>query len=131
MPQVLDEAPRVTRDEGRAEAEVPEAEEEAGRAVLLPAAARRVLGRTGSLGSALADAVRRVGALVMLRTVAVEALVLMEEMEVSREESVSWSDCIDSLRRDVDTLTCLSMQKKRKLYYMREIVQQIKKNQKK
>ena len=38
MPQVLDEAPRVTRDEGRAEAEVPEAEEEAGRAVLLPAA---------------------------------------------------------------------------------------------
>ena len=103
MPQVLNEAPRVTRDEGRAEAEVPEAEEEAGRAVLLPAAARRVLGRTGSLGSALADAVRRVGALVMLRTVAVEALVLMEEMEVSREESVSWSDCIDSLRRDVDT----------------------------
>ena len=66
----------MTRDEVRAEAEVPEAEAEAGRAVLLPAAARRVLGRTGSLGSALADAVRRAGALAMLRTVAVERSVV-------------------------------------------------------
>ena len=94
----LDEAARVTRDELRAE--VLEAEAE--RPALLPTAVRRVLGRRGSQGSALADVVRRAGALAMLRVVAVEALVLMEEMEVSREESASGSDCSDSLRRDAE-----------------------------
>jgi len=69
----------------------------------VPTAARRVPGRTGSHGSALAEAGRRKGA--ALRAVAVEALVLMEEMDVSREESSSGSDWRDSSvrRREADT----------------------------
>ena len=53
-------------------------------------------------GSTSTTLSRRAGALAMLRVVAVEALVLMEEIEVSREESASGSDCSDSLRRDAE-----------------------------